>query len=138
MSLSQSRIASDLESIDGVGRDGWPDVGLQPLPVHNINPPLKQAGDIFLDPDILVNTDRRIGTDLDHYVGIAVRPVVAAGTRTEQRRVSDTARTQSRCVLPQLSDDLLPVHILIIAGKIVSVSRAENPATGLSVLLRSS
>jgi hypothetical protein len=60
---------------------------LQPLPVHNINAPLKQAGDIVLDPDILVNTDRRIGIDLDHDVGVAVGPVVAACTRTEQRRV---------------------------------------------------
>ena len=86
--LSQRRIASGLESIVGVGCGDWSDVGLQAVPVHNVNALLKQAGDIFFDTDILVNTDRRIGIDLDHDVGVAVGPVVAAGTRTEQRRVA--------------------------------------------------
>ena len=52
MSLSQRRVAAASESMDRVGRGGGGDIGFEARAIHHIDPPVEQAGDIFLDPSI--------------------------------------------------------------------------------------
>jgi hypothetical protein len=66
---------------------------------YDIDRPLKQSGDVFLDPDILIDADWRVRVDLDHDIRVAVGPVVAACALAKQRRVHHATRTQGGLVL---------------------------------------
>jgi hypothetical protein len=100
MSFSQRRIDSGSECVDGITHRCWLDVRFQRLAVHNIDRPVKQAGDISLDPSIFPHTDRCIGIDLDQDIGVAIGPRVATCARAEQHRMRNATRPQGRFVLP--------------------------------------
>lgn len=76
----------------GVGCGGGANVRLEPITIDNIDRAVKEAGNVVFQSGIVEDghVGRRI--EFNHYVDIAIRPIVAARTRTEQRRVSDTPR----------------------------------------------
>src|SRR5579862_5651801 len=116
MSLSQRSVSRRSEGIDGVGRRLTGQVGFQSLAVHDINGLVEQGRNIFLKPYVTPDPDMRLGIDLNHNIDVAVRPVVAACARAEQRGMTDAPRAQSRFVFPQPGKDFLTVHLFMITS----------------------
>src|SRR5208282_2831792 len=94
-----------------------PNVGFQMAAVCDVDPAREQVAKILRNGDIFPKSNRRVRSDLDQNVDVAVRPIVAASTRAEQRGVRDAPRAQSRLVLPQSGDDCLPIHDLNVTTK---------------------
>src|ERR1019366_478972 len=111
--MSRSGISADLEGIDSVGRGSRTNIGFEAVAAHNVDGPVKQAGDIFLYSDVVVDRDVGFGIDLDHDVGVAVGAVIAPRARAEQGGMGHAALAQGAFVFPQPVKDILPVHDLI-------------------------
>src|SRR5271166_234425 len=108
--MSNSAWRALLESIHGFPFGGRPNVRFQMAAVCDIDPAREQVAKILRNGDIFPQSDRRVRSDLDQNVDVAVRPIVAASARAEQRGVSDAPRAQSRLVFLQSADDRLPIH----------------------------
>src|ERR1700735_2502631 len=80
------------EGINSIARGGRANVGVESVAAYNINGAVEQPCDVILKRDIFKDANRRCRIDFDHDVDVAVRPVVAASARAEQRRVTDAAR----------------------------------------------
>lgn len=72
--------------MDRLGDRAFADVRFQIFARDDMNRPVEQAGNEVFQADMLVDAYILAGIDLDHDVGIAVRPRVAAGARAKKRR----------------------------------------------------
>ena len=81
--MSRSAAIAASKRIDGVGRDGWANVRLQPFPTHHVDRAVEQTGDIVLQAGVVENRNMGSGIEFNHNVDVAVGPVVA--TRASQR-----------------------------------------------------
>ena len=52
--------------------------------IHDVDWPVEQARDVFLEIDIFEDRDPRIRIDFDHDVDVTVRPMIASGYRAEE------------------------------------------------------
>src|ERR1700759_5329525 len=103
--MSRRAALAASEGINGVGRRSRANVGLQPVAVDNINRAVEQTGDVVFYPGVVEDGYLGRWIKFNHDVDVAVGPVVAPRTRTEQRRMTDAPRAQSRFVFPQPGKD---------------------------------
>src|SRR5437588_3277617 len=108
MSMSAARTA--LECIDGFGERCWPDIMFQSGAIDDIHRPLEEAGYIFFDACIVPEVWICLRIELHHDVDVAIRAIVAARGRAEQRGVRDAARPQCGLALLQSGKDLVAAH----------------------------
>src|SRR5271169_245801 len=102
------------ESIDGIGRRGRPDVGLEALATNDIDRAVEEFCNVILERDVFIDADAGGGIDLDHDIDVTVGAVVAPRARAEQSRVTDAARAQGGFIFPQPGKDLLTIHLFKI------------------------
>lgn len=67
---------------------------------------------IFLETDVVIDADPRLGIDLDHDVDVAIGPVVAARHRAEQSGAAHAARPQRRFRSAQNGKSFITIHSL--------------------------
>src|SRR5579864_2951122 len=108
--MSKSACRARSESIDRLSLGGRPNERFQLSSVRDIDAAGKKIAEILGDRNIFEKADRRIWRDLDHDVDVAVRTLVAARSRPEQRGVRHAARAQGGFVLFQSRQNGLPVH----------------------------
>ncbi len=71
-------------------------MGLEGMPVDDVDRPIEQCGNIIFEGDILVHADRRRRLDLYHDVDVdvAVATRIAAGARAENGVMADAAHVK--------------------------------------------
>src|SRR5262245_51612069 len=87
-----------------------PHIGLESLPVHDINRSVEQTGDEILQFDIVIDAEMSIRVQVDHDVDVAVRPRLASGNRAEDRSMLHTLSLEFGLVLFQYGNDALAVY----------------------------
>src|SRR5712691_12610745 len=92
--ISNSASRPRLESIDRVPLGAGPDLRLQAAAIGYIDASREDAGDVLDDRDILEEADLRFGSELDHYIDIALRRCLSTRDRTEQGRMPHTPPAQ--------------------------------------------
>ena len=105
--MSRSDVSVVLERIDGIGRCGGTDIRFEAVAAHDIDGPVEQAGDIFLQTNIIVDRDMGLGVNFDHDVGIAVGAAIPPRTRTKQRSVGYATHAQRALMLAKPVKDFL-------------------------------
>src|SRR6266446_3020816 len=82
--MSRRAAAAALESIDGVDFGARANIGLEPFAADYVDWAVKPAGDVVLQSGVVEDGDAGRGIKFNHDVDVAVGPIVAARTRTEQ------------------------------------------------------
>jgi hypothetical protein len=103
-------VGNYLESVRRIRCGGRTDVGFQTFAIDDIDGSVKEAGDMLLKPDIILDGDVGLGIDFDHDVGVAVGSIVASRSRAKQRCTRHAARAQVTLVLPETVKNLLFVQ----------------------------
>jgi hypothetical protein len=98
--MSRNAAIGESEGIDRISRSRRLDVRLETFPVHHIDRPFEQAGNIRLDSGIFPHADGRLGINFDHDVGIALGTVITPSPRAEQSGMRHSALSQRRFVFP--------------------------------------
>lgn len=89
MSLSERRRFDDLEGIQSFGFCRNPYEGFQGVTINDINRALEQAGDVFLERNIVVDSYICFRVEFNQDVGIAVWTVITTHPRAEQGGMHD-------------------------------------------------
>src|ERR1700724_429721 len=108
MSCSVFEAAS--EGIDGVGRHGRTNMGLERVTADDVHRSPKESRDVFLQSHIVENGDASVRLDVDDDIEVAVRSVISARDRSEHAGMADTACAQVGLVAAQGGKGVLSVH----------------------------
>ncbi len=102
---------------------------LECITIDDIDLPVEQTADKVFQTDIIEDCHARRRIELDHNVDIAVRPMVAPRTRTEQGSVTHTPRAQQRLTFEKFSENFFAIHDPYIGetGEFVSTVTALKP-----------
>src|SRR6266849_7355148 len=122
--MSRRAAVAALESIDGVDFGARANIRLEPFAADYVDWAVKQAGDAVLQSGVVEDGDAGRGIKFNHDVDVAVGPIVAARTRTEQCHMTHPTRPQSRLVLPQPGKNFLSIHRFAIARNVIFLQLA--------------
>jgi hypothetical protein len=104
-------------------RRGGTDIRLQAITAYNVDGTFKQTGNVFFQPDVIVNGNAGGRVNVNYNVEPLSRAVIATRTRAKERSVNQTEPTQVVLVFPQTVKDLLPVHTSYMPQKSGKSSR---------------
>src|SRR5260370_1300606 len=110
-SMSSSADRSGSERINRVLRQRFAETRLQRVAVDHVYGLLEKAGDVILKTDVIEHGHPGLGIELHQNVDIAVRAVVAARDRAEQRSVPDPPGGQAALISTQGIESILGVHL---------------------------
>src|SRR6266436_9139278 len=113
--MSRSAFCSGSECIDRIARRGPAQMRLEGLAVDYVHRMQEEARDILFHAHVVEDGHMGVGVKLDEDVYVAIRAVVAASHRAEQRGMRDPASPQSAFGAAQRVQSLFAVHVLIVA-----------------------